>query len=117
MKDFKNLKAWEKSHQLTLLVYQISSSFPAEEKYGLVSQLRRSVSSIPANIAEGCGRGSDNDFARFVQIAIGSACETEYHFLLAKDLGFINEDSWENLNVKINEVKRMLINLNKKLRA
>ena len=117
MKDFRNVKVWEKSHQLTLVVYQITRSFPDDEKYGLVSQLRRSVSSIPANIAEGCGRGSDNDFARFIQVAIGSASETEYHFLLAKDLGFIDAETWKDLNNKINEIKRMLINLNKKLRS
>ena len=79
MKNFATLNVWEKSHKLTLLIYEITTEFPDDEKFGLTSQIRRSAASIPANIAEGCGRGSDNDFARFIQIAIGSASETEYN--------------------------------------
>ena len=115
MKDFKSLIVWEKSHHLTLLIYEMSRFFPEDEKYGLTSQIRRSVSSVSANIAEGCGRSSDKDFARFLQIAIGSASETEYHLLLARDLGFLNQDDWCALDKKTNEVKRMLINFYKKL--
>lgn len=78
MKDFKKLKAWEKSHQLTLAIYKVTRSFPKDELYGLTSQMRRASVSIPANIAEGCGRGSDAELARFCHIAMGSASELEY---------------------------------------
>ncbi|MDH5258439.1 MAG: four helix bundle protein [Gammaproteobacteria bacterium] len=117
MKNFRELKVWEKSHQLVLQIYEASSHFPDDEKFGLVSQIKRSASSVPANIAEGCGRGSDLDFARFIQIAIGSACESEYHIFLAKELGYIDVQKWSDIDTNINEVKRMLINLNKKLRS
>jgi four helix bundle protein len=86
MQDFRQLKIWERAHQLTLAVYSNTASFPHEERYGLTSQIRRVAVSIPANLAEGCGRGGDADFRRFVQIAMGSACELEYHLLLACDL-------------------------------
>jgi len=86
LKDFHELKVWQKAHQLTLAVYQITVSFPREELYGLTSQLRRCSSSIPANLAEGCGTNGDAEFARFCSIAMGSASELEYHLLLAKDL-------------------------------
>lgn len=86
MKDFRTLKVWSKAHELTLLVYKQTKTFPKEELFGLTSQIRRACSSIPANIAEGCGKGSDADFSRFLQIAFGSANELEYHFILARDL-------------------------------
>jgi four helix bundle protein len=84
MKDFHALKVWQKAHQLTLAVYQVTATFPREELYGLTSQLRRSCSSIPANLAEGCGRNGDAEFARFSCIAMGSASELEYHLLLGR---------------------------------
>ena len=77
MKDFRQLQVWEKSHQLALGVYKATQDFPKEELYGLTSQIRRASTSIPTNIAEGCGRGTDPEFARFLQIAMGSASETE----------------------------------------
>jgi four helix bundle protein len=86
MKDFKELKVWSKAHALTLFVYGVTRTFPKDEIYGLTSQLRRSAASIAANIAEGCGRRSDGELARFLQIARGSASETEYNLLLARDL-------------------------------
>jgi four helix bundle protein len=89
MKDFRELKVWEKAHALVLNLYRETTSFPPSELYGLTVQIRRAAASIPANIAEGCGRGSSADFARFLQIAMGSACELEYHLLLARDLGFL----------------------------
>ena len=89
MKDFKKQKVWQKSHRLTLDIYKATANFPREELYGLTNQLRRSCASIPANIAEGCGRNSDADFSRFLQIAMGSATELEYHLLLSHDLGII----------------------------
>ena len=89
VKDFRELKVWQKAHELTLLVYRITTAFPREELYGLTSQLRRACSSIAANLAEGCGRSGDAEFARFCSIAMGSASELEYHPLLAKDLKLI----------------------------
>jgi four helix bundle protein len=84
VQDFKNLLVLQKAHGCVLMVYQLTKRFPDDERFGLTSQLRRSVASNPANLAEGFGRGSDQDFARFVQIAMGSAAEVEYHLLLAK---------------------------------
>jgi four helix bundle protein len=117
MKDFRQLKVWEKSHQLALAVYKATKEFPKEELYGLTSQIRRSSMSIPTNIAEGCGRFTDADFARFLQIAMGSASETEYQLILAHDLGFLPNDPYEKLHNDIEEVKRMLASLLKTLRA
>ena len=111
MKDFRNLKVWEKSHQLALEVYRCSVNFPKEEMFGLTSQVRRAGSSIPANIAEGCGRGGEADFARFLQIAMGSASELEYHILLAHDLGYLDGSAYQTLNAHIVEVKKMLASL------
>ena len=90
MKDFRELKVWEKSHQLTLAVYKATTKFPKDEMYGLTGQIRRSCASIPANVAEGCGRGGDAELARFLQIAMGSASELEYHLLLSRDLNFLD---------------------------
>lgn len=89
MKDFHELKVWQKAHQLTLAVYRITTGFPRAELYGLTSQLRRASSSVPANLAEGCGRNGDAEFARFCSIAMGSASELEYHLLLARELQLI----------------------------
>jgi four helix bundle protein len=89
VEDFKNLKVWVKAHQLTLIVYRTTIAFPKEEIYGLTSQLRRAASSIGADIAEGCGRRSDGEMRRFLQIARRSANELEYHLLLARDLHFV----------------------------
>ena len=94
MQDFHNLLVWQKAHAATLLVYRLTKRFPDDERFGLTSQLRRSAASISANLAEGCGRGSDQDFARFVQIAMGSAAEVEYHLLLAKDLEYIGKEDF-----------------------
>jgi four helix bundle protein len=117
MKDFRNLKVWEKSHLLVLEVYRVTLAFPREEVYGLTSQLRRSCASIPTNIAEGCGRNGDLEFGRFLQIAFGSANETEYHLLLAHDLGYLKEDDYLNLSRAIVEIKQMLSTLINKLKA
>jgi len=117
MKDFRQLKVWEKSHQLALAVYKATKDFPKEELYGLTSQIPRSSMSIPTNIAEGCGRNTDKEFARFLQIAMGSASETEYQLILARDLGFLSQDSYGALQNEVEEVKRMLASLLKTLRA
>ncbi len=117
MKDFKELKVWQKSHSLTLAVYKATETFPKQEIYGLTSQIRRSSSSIPANIAEGCGRKGEADFARFLQIAIGSASELEYHLLLSRDLNLLNISDYEMLASEVVDVKRMLTSFIQKLRA
>jgi four helix bundle protein len=116
MQDFRNLIVWQKSHSLTIEVYKITNEFPKSELFGLTSQIRRSVSSIPTNIAEGCGRGSDKDFARFIQIALGSASETEYQLLLSNELGYITNTYFECLLSAIQEVKKMLTILLKTLK-
>jgi four helix bundle protein len=97
MEDFKNLKVWAKSHELTLAIYQTTRKFPKDEIYGLTSQIRRASASIGANIAEGCGRRSDPEMKRFVQIARGSASKLEYHLLLARDLHFLASEEFNNL--------------------
>jgi four helix bundle protein len=98
-------------------VYQITATFPRHEMFGLTSQLRRSCSSIAANLAEGCGRNGDAEFARYCSIAMGSASETEYHLLLAKDLKMIKPTDYEELSRRVTELKRMLTGLNQKVRA
>ena len=117
MKAFTKLKVWEKSHRLTLDIYKVTKGFPRDELYGLTAQFRRSCSSIPANIAEGCGRNGDAEFARFLQIALGSASELEYHLLLARDLGLLNDLDYERLRSETKEVKQMLTSFIKKLKA
>ena len=117
MRDFKKFRVWEKAHRLTLAVYAATTGFPNEELYGLTSQIRRSCSSVPANIAEGCGRDTDTDFARFVQISAGSANELEYHLLLARDLGLLERSKHATLDTEVNVIKRMLATLTRKLRS
>jgi four helix bundle protein len=117
MRNFRQLDVWKKSHQLTLDVYRLTAGFPGNERYGLTSQLQRATASIGANLAEGCGRETDADFKRFVQIACGSACEVEYHLLLAKDLQLIDQPTHESINLNVNEVKRMLHGLAKYLES
>lgn len=111
MKDFRNLMVWEKGHRLTLLIYKLTQSFPKQELYGLTSQIRRASSSVPINIAEGCGRGSDADFARFLQIAFGSASETEYLLVLCFELGYLTKEQYLEANLLVEEVKKMLAKL------
>lgn len=117
MRDFKELKVWQKSHSLTLTVYKATATFPKEEMYGLTSQIRRSSASIAANIAEGCGRNGEAELGRFLQIAMGSASELEYHLLLTHDLGLMKTAEYEQLSNEVTEVKRMLTVFIQKLRA
>ena len=108
---------WEKAHVLALEVYQRTKDFPGEERYGLTSQMRRCATSVPTNIAEGCGRNGDAELGRFLQIAMGSACELEYALMLAKDLGMLKAPAHDALAPKVTEVKRMLASFIKKLIA
>jgi four helix bundle protein len=111
MRDFEKLKVWEKSHQWVLRIYHVTSYFPSHERFTLVTQLRRSAVSIPANIAEGCGTESSKELCRVLRIAAASASESEYQLLLARDLGYLKEETYLDLNAKINEVKNMLNSL------
>jgi four helix bundle protein len=115
VKDFKELRVWSKAHELTMLVYKLTRAFPRDEAYGLASQVRRSAASVGANIAEGCGRHSDGEMTRFLQIARGSASETEYHLLLAKDLGFLQEADFQVAEQALVVVQRMLTALVQKV--
>jgi len=106
MKDFKELKVWRKAHEVTLQSYGITRRFPREELFGLTSQIRRSASSIGANIAEGCGRRSDGEMSRFLHIARGSAVELEYHLRLARDLMLLPASDFRILAYEVDEVQR-----------
>ena len=117
MQDFRKLKVWEKSHQLTLAVYRATANFPRDETCGLTSQIRRSAASIPANIAEGCGRDGNAELARFLYIAMGSASELEYHILLARDQAFFSEADYDELSSAVSGIKRMLTSLIQKVKA
>ena len=115
LKNFKELKVWQKAYKLCLMIYSITTKFPKEERYGLTSQLRRSVVSIPSNIAEGYGRKTTVDYVRMLYISYGSVCELETQVLLAGDLGFIGKDELDTLNKDIAEIERMLKALIKSL--
>ena len=117
MRDFERLAVWQKAHRLTVDIYAVTTSFPREERFGLTAQVRKSAASVPTHIAEGCGRFGDREFARFVSIAAGSASETEYHLLLAHDLGYLAPEPHRQLDSDVNEVKKMLRALYRKLKA
>jgi four helix bundle protein len=108
MRDFRNTQAWHKAHALVLQTYRVTRSFPADERFNLTSQVRRAALSIPTNIAEGCGRETDRELARFLQIAAGSASELEYLMLAARDLSYIDAEAHGSLDISVNEVKKML---------
>ena len=117
MQNFRNLKVWEKAHQLTLSAYQVTRAFPKDEIYGLTAQIRRACASVAANIAEGCGRKGDAEMGRFLHMSMGSASEAEYHFLLAHDLRLLANAEYQQLDAQVTEVKRMLASLLMKLKA
>jgi len=108
MRDFRELKVWQKAHHVALEVYRQSRGFPAEERFGLTAHLRKSATSVPSNIAEGCGRDGEKELARFLSIAAGSASELEYQLLLAHDLAYLPRDPHAELTEQVGEVKRML---------
>jgi four helix bundle protein len=115
LRDFKKYDIWQLSHELTLEVYKITNRFPKEEMYGLTSQIRRASSSIPTNISEGCGRNSDAEFNQFLNIALGSALETEYLLILSKDLAYIKDDVFLNMEGKVNTIKSKIYTLKQRL--
>ncbi len=108
MRDFHNYKVWEKAHKFALSIYRITKPFPKDELFGITSQLRRAATSIPFNIAEGCGRRSDAEFAHFLNIAAGSASEVEEELLISYDLEFMDKASYQQLNKEVNDIKAML---------
>ncbi len=115
MKDFRDLEVWRKAHELTLAVYRNTETFPKHELFGLTSQMRRCSASIAANIAEGCGRSNNGDMHRFLQNAMGSAVELDYHVLLAADLGYLQPAVERQLRPKVVAVKQMLSKLSRKV--
>ena len=117
VRDFRKMRVWEKAHLLAIRIYKATASFPKTELYGLTSQMRRAATSVPANIAEGCGRSGEADFARFLTIAMGSATETEYFILLSRDLGYLNMATAGELTDTTQAVKKMLATLLKRIRA
>lgn len=116
MQKFKNLIVWQKAHNNVLELYKVTNTFPREELYGLTSQMRRAAVSIPANIAEGCAKDSDKEFARYLRISLGSIHETEYYLLLSQDLGILSKVNADILVSNINEIKAMLLSLLKKIK-
>jgi four helix bundle protein len=116
MKDFRNLKVWEKGHKITMAIYKETKKFPKEELYGLVSQMRRAATSITTNIAEGCGKHTEKEFANYLQISMGSASEVEYLVFLSGELGYITTDNTQELIKRITEIKKMLASLLKNIR-
>jgi four helix bundle protein len=108
MRAFSNLGIWQKSHALTLKIYLVTKSFPKEEMFGLSSQMRRSASSISTNIAEGCGRSTNPQFKHFLDFSLGSSSELEYQIILSKDLTYISENIFNELETMVTEVRRMI---------
>ena len=117
MRDFRKYEVWQLSHALVLEVYSQTISFPKTEQYGITSQLNRAAVSIPTNVSEGCGRNSDAEFHRFIQISLGSAHEVEYLLELSFDLKFIDLANYKLLDAQVNLVKQKLYHLAKKLNS
>ncbi len=115
MRNFQTLSIWNKSHSLALRIYTITRSFPKEELFGLVFQMRRSCSSIPTNIAEGCGRYSNIELKRYLTIAAGSASELQYQILLSKDLHYIPQSTYQELDNEIIQIRKMIYRLSGKI--
>ncbi len=116
MRNFRNYEVWKLSHELTKQIYKVTLTLPESEKYQIVGQMQRAAYSIPYNFSEGCGRASDRDFNRFIHIALGSAHELEYFIILIKDLEFIDNTLYNELNKDVNTVKMKLYALSKKLK-
>jgi len=115
LKNYKELKVWQRAYQLCLEIYRATRAFPKEERYGLTSQIRRAAVSVPSNIAEGYGRKTTGEYIQALYIAYGSNCELETQMLLSGDLGFINGDDLEKLRMGVGDVERMLKGLIKSL--
>jgi len=117
MKDFRSLKVWEKAHALTLMIYKSTEDFPKQELYALTNQIQRAAVSIPANMAEGCGKDSDAELKRYFSIAMGSSSELEYLILLAHDLGYLKPAPYQSMQNDLIEIRKMLNAFIQKLKA
>ena len=117
MRNYKNLGAWQRADELTIQIYKVTRQFPSSEMYGITSQLRRAAYSVPANIAEGCGRESNADYLRFLSIARGSLAETEYFLHLAHRLDYLSETDWNQLTAQVNQTFAALGGLMKAVRG
>jgi four helix bundle protein len=117
MGDFKKLDVWQAAHSLACEVYRETGTFPRTEVYGLTSQLRRSSGSIAANIAEGCGRSRDTEFGQFLRISLGSATELEYHLLLSRDIGLLDDGTYTRLSDQARRIQGMLAGLKRRLKT
>jgi four helix bundle protein len=115
LKNYQELKVWQKAYALCLVIYQMTTKYPSEEKYGLSSQLKRAAVSVPSNIAEGYGRKSIREYIQFLYVAYGSICEIETQLLLTKDLKYIGEKFYSEIRLQLSEVERMLKALIKSL--
>jgi four helix bundle protein len=115
MQRFTQLKVWQRAHALALEIYRSSASFPQDERFGVTSQLRRAITSVPANIAEGSRRQGQQEYARFLNIAQGSAAEAEYLLILSRDLGYLSPAAFDQLTADLDEVARMLHGLRSKV--
>ncbi|OHB60360.1 MAG: four helix bundle protein [Planctomycetes bacterium RBG_13_46_10] len=116
MKNFRDIKVWHKAHCLAIKIYKVTDSFPREETYGLISQIRRAAASVPTNIAEGCGRNTDTELARFMEIASCSASELDYLILLANNIGLLDDSSYKESSVELVEIRKMLTTFIKTVR-
>lgn len=116
IKNYKDLTVWQRAYQLCLTVYNATKEFPKEERYGLISQIRRAAVSLPSNIAEGNGRKSRTEYIQFLYIAYGSICELETQILLAGDLNYAGKESLKTVMKDIGDVERMLKGLIKSLK-
>jgi len=117
MHNFRELKVWQNARSLTKDVYSLSTKFPQEERFGLTAQIRGCAVSVVSNIAEGSGRGTNKDFSHFLNMSLGSSCELETQLIVAHDLGFISVNELNDFTDKIQEIRKMLVGLQKKLLA
>jgi four helix bundle protein len=115
MHDYRRLEVWRRSHELALAIYRATTAYPRHEGYGLTSQMRRAAASIPANLAEGSGRRSNADFARFIDYSIGSSTELEYEIHLSRDLGYLTDETSAALREELAEIRGMLSGLSSRL--
>ncbi|GMQ86506.1 MAG: four helix bundle protein [Acidimicrobiia bacterium] len=111
MRNFRKLLVWQRAHNLVLEIYRATSSFPSNERFSLIAQMRRSATSIPSKIAEGAGHGGGPDYARFLRIAAGSVSELDYQLLLSRDLGYVSEGQHDDLSEEVVAIRRMLASL------
>jgi four helix bundle protein len=114
---WKDLKVWQKAHDVTVEIYEITVGFPKEETYGIINQLRRAASSVPANIVEGQSRNTTKEYLQFLHNSRGSLEETRYHLLLSRDLGYLTKDVYNSLEAEYEEISKMLNALIRKLRG